>query len=208
MNQFQVETSGYSALYEGQGVENFTVKQGGNQFHGALYEFLRNTALDSWGFYKATNPLTGALQKPVEHQNEYGILLSGPLVPVGKWKDKVFFFGNYNGFRYSHSAPQLITFPNAAEQAGNFQGIQPIYDPNTQTACTAASTTGQCRYRFGYVHGTGNGPAGNPILGPGGAAGVDVIPANEIAGVASAMQKSIPALINQNPTNNLSLIHI
>jgi len=202
VNQFQVETSGYSALYEGQGVENFTVKQGGNQFHGALYEFFRNTALDSWGFYKATNPLTGALQKPVEHQNEYGILLSGPLVPVGKWKDKVFFFGNYNGFRYSHSAPQLITFPNAAEQAGNFQGIQPIYDPNTQTACTAASTTGQCRYRFGYVHGAGNGAAGNPVLGPGGAAGVDVIPANEISAVAAAMQKGIPALINQNPTNN------
>jgi hypothetical protein len=202
VDQFQVETSGYSALYEGQGIENFSVKQGGNKYHGAVYEFFRNTALDSWGFYKATNPATGQLQKPVEHQNEYGILLSGPLVPFGAWKDKLFFFGNYNGFRYAHFAPQLITFPNAAEQAGNFQGIQPIYDPNTQTACTANSTTGQCRYRYGYVYGGTKGAGGDPVLGPGGAAAVDVIPAGELSAVALAMQSHIPALINQNPTNN------
>ena len=197
VNQFQVETSGYSALYEGQGIENFTVKQGGNKFHGAVYEFFRNTALDSWGFYKSTNPVTGNLQKPVEHQNEYGILLSGPLVPVGSWKDKVFFFGNYNGFRYAHSAPQLITFPNLAEQAGNFQGIQPIYDPNTQTACTAANGGKQCRYRFGQTAagGTSNCPATPTTC-------LDIIPGGEISGVAMAMQKSIPTLTNQNPTNN------
>jgi Carboxypeptidase regulatory-like domain/TonB-dependent Receptor Plug Domain len=202
VNQFQVETSGYSALYEGQGMENFTVKQGGNKYHGAVYEFFRNTALDSWGFFKATNPVTGQLQKPVEHQNEYGILLSGPLVPIGGLRDKLFFFGNYNGFRYSHSSPQVITFPNAAEQAGNFQGIQPIYDPSTQTACTANSTNGQCRYRYGYVYGGTKGPGGNPVLGPGGNAAVDMIPSSEFSAVALAMQSTIPALINQNPTNN------
>jgi hypothetical protein len=202
VNQFQVETSGYSALYEGQGVENFTVKQGGDKYHGAVYEFFRNTALDSWGFYKSLNPATNQLQKPVEHQNEYGILLSGPLVPFGPLKDKLFFFGNYNGFRYAHSSPQLITFPNLAEQGGNFQNIQKIYDPNTQAACTANSTNGQCRYEFGYVGGAGKGAGGNPVLGPGGATAVDVIPANEISAVARALQSTIPTLINQNPTNN------
>ena len=196
VNQFQVETSGYSALYEGQGIENFTVKQGGNRLHGAVYEFFRNTALDSWGFYKTKNPLTGQLQKPVEEQNEYGILLSGPLVPFGRWKDKVFFFGNYNGFRYSHVSPQLISFPNLAEQAGNFSGIQPIYDPNTQTACTAFYGA-QCRYRYGYTHGPTTKSAQSPTGAP-----VDVIPASELSAVALAMQSSIPALINQNPTNN------
>src|SRR5581483_4384549 len=49
VDQFQVQTSGYSALYEGQGVQNYTVKQGGAQYHGSAYEFLRNTALDTWG---------------------------------------------------------------------------------------------------------------------------------------------------------------
>jgi len=192
VNQFQVETSGYSALYEGQGIENFTVKQGGTKYHGAGYEFFRNTALDSWGFYKATNPITGKLVKPVEHQNEFGGLFSGPLLPFGSLKDKVFFFANYNGFRYSHSSPGLITFPNAAEQAGNFQGIQPIYDPNSQTACTAANAGKQCRYEFGSV---ADGGAGTP-------AALDIIPAADISPVAAKMQSFIPALINQNPTNN------
>ena len=51
IDQFQVQTTGYSAVYEGQGVMNYTVKQGGAQQHGSVYEFLRNTALDTWGFW-------------------------------------------------------------------------------------------------------------------------------------------------------------
>jgi len=197
VDQFQVETSGYPALYEGQGVENFNVKQGGNRYHGAVYEFFRNTALDAWGFYKASNPVTGVLEKPVEHQNEYGILLSGPLVPFGSWKDKLFFFGNYNGFRYLHNAPQLLTFPNAAEQAGNFAGIQKIYDPNTQTDCTAFYGY-QCRYEYGFTHGATASDAQTAVPGE----APDQIPANELAATALAMQAGIPALANQNPTNN------
>jgi len=203
VNQFQVETAGYPALYEGQGVMNFTVKQGGSKYHGAVYEFFRNTALDTWGFFQVKSNLTNLPIKPVEHQNEYGIVLSGPLVPFGAWKNKVFAFANYDGYRYSKIIPTYVTFPSAAEQAGNFQGIEPIYDPNTQTACTANSTTGQCRYRFGYVAGTGTGPAGNPVIGPGGAAAVDVIPSSEMSAVALKMQSYIPALINQpSPATN------
>jgi hypothetical protein len=200
VDQFQVETSGYPALYEGQGVENFNIKQGGNKFHGAVYEFFRNTALDSWGFYKAANPVTNVLEKPVEHQNEYGIILSGPLVPFGTLKDKLFFFGNYDGFRYLHDAPALNSFPNAAEQAGNFQGIQKIYDPSTQTACSAFYGY-QCRYEYGFTHGsapTGTGSAQVPVPGE----QADVIPASELAPIALKLQSSIPTLVNQNPTNN------
>ena len=53
VDQFQVQTSGYSAIYEGQGVMNYSIKHGTAQQHGSVYEFLRNTALDSWGFFKA-----------------------------------------------------------------------------------------------------------------------------------------------------------
>src|ERR1700744_867271 len=51
VDQFQVQTSGYSAIYEGQGIQNYTVKQGGNKYHASVYEFFRNTALDTWGFF-------------------------------------------------------------------------------------------------------------------------------------------------------------
>ncbi len=202
VDQFQVQTSGYSAIYEGQGIQNYTIKQGGNKFHGAVYEFFRNTALDTWGFFgpATLNPLTGKPSKPIEHSNEYGINLSGPLVPFGKWKDKLFFFGNYNGFRYSNETPTFNTFPTLAQQGGDFTstGVN-IYDPSTQAACTANSTNGPCRYQYGYGPGTGTGPAGNPKAT---GAAVNVVPASQFSTVAKNLQQFIPALTNQSVTNN------
>jgi Carboxypeptidase regulatory-like domain/TonB-dependent Receptor Plug Domain len=194
VDQFQVQTSGYSAIYEGQGVSNYSIKQGGSQFHGSVYEFLRNTAFDTWGFFGSVpNAVTGKPVKPIEHSNEYGIVLSGPLVPFGSWKQKVFFFGNYNGFRYSSATPTLMTFPTVAQQNGDFSAFLAlsspvkIYDPLSQTACTANSTNGPCRYQYGYGPGSGPGLAGNPtLLGSG--SPVNVIPASEFSTVAKNMQ--------------------
>ncbi|MDW5267428.1 MULTISPECIES: TonB-dependent receptor [Acidobacteriaceae] len=198
VGQFQVQTSGYSAMYEGEGVQNYNVKQGGNAFHGSVYEFFRNTALDSWGFVKGNNPYTGLPQKPIEHQSEFGIDIGGPLLPFGSWREKLFYFGNYTGFRSSSTHPIIQSYPSVAEQQGNFQGIAPIYDPNTQGGCTAFYGY-QCRYRYGYTHGAGQTSAqvvnGQPI---------DVIPTSEMSQVALALQAGLPnsQLINTNPTNN------
>jgi len=195
VDQFQLQTSGYSAIYEGQGVTNYSIKQGGSQYHGAVYDFVRNTALDTWGFFgKLPNAVTGVPVKPIEHSNEYGIVLSGPLVPFGSWRQKVFFFGNYNGFRYTSATPTLMTFPTVAEQSGDFSatGVK-IYDPLSQAACTANSTNGPCRYQYGYGPGTGTGPAGNPVLlGPG--SPVNVIPSSEFSTVAKNMQGFLSSL--------------
>ena len=54
VDQFQVAVTGSEASYEGQGVSNFIVKSGGNKFHGGVYEFFRNTVLDSKNFFAAT----------------------------------------------------------------------------------------------------------------------------------------------------------
>jgi hypothetical protein len=198
ISQFQVQTAGYSAMYEGEGVQNYNVKQGGNVYHGSVYEFFRNTALDSWGFYKAKNPYTGLLAKQVEHQNEFGIDLGGPLIPFGSLREKLFYFGNYTGFRLSSTQPTTMTFPSVAEQNGNFQGIAPIYDPNTANACMAFYGY-QCRYRYGYTNGAN---AGSPQVTNG--QPVDTIPMSEMSQVALAMQATIPnsLLTNANPTNN------
>jgi hypothetical protein len=191
VDQFNVQTSGYSAIYEGQGIQNYTVKAGGNKYHGSVYEFFRNTALDTWGFFGSVpNPATGVPVKPVEHSNEYGINLSGPLIPIGSWKEKVFFYGNYNGFRYSSATPTPMTFPTLAQQQGDFSatGVN-IYDPSTQTACTAKSTNGPCRYQYGYTGGTGTGPAGNPVKS---GAPINVIPPSQFSSVAQKMQSFLP----------------
>jgi Carboxypeptidase regulatory-like domain/TonB dependent receptor len=206
VDQFQVQTSGYSAIYEGQGIQNYSIKQGGNRYHGAVYEFFRNTALDTWGFFGANpNPVTGAVSKPVEHSNEFGIYLSGPLVPVGSWKDKLFFFGNYNGFRYSSQTPTTLTFPTAAQQSGNFQGLVSggIYDPFTVTQCTAFQGS-PCRYRYGFTHGATPTSAQVSLCPSNPTSCQDIIPASEFSAIALKLQSYLPAGIGTAPQNNFN----
>jgi hypothetical protein len=154
IDQFQVQTTGYSALYEGQGVMNYTIKQGGAKYHGSVYEFLRNTAFDTWGFWgKTPDSVTGKVTKPVEHNNEYGINISGPLVPIGSLKNKLFFFTNYNGYRYSSANPTPVTFPTKAQTQGDFSGTGfKIYDPANVYDCTnvinGQSYAAKCRTQF------------------------------------------------------------
>jgi hypothetical protein len=50
IDQFQTQTAGSSAAYQGQGVQNYTLKSGTNQFHGRAFKFFRNTLLDTWGW--------------------------------------------------------------------------------------------------------------------------------------------------------------
>jgi len=145
VDQFQVETNNSPAEYQGQGIENYTIKSGSNAFHGAVYEYFRNTVLDTWGYFsKVTNPVTGTMIKPVEKQNQFGGRLGGFLI-----KDKLFFFGSYDGYRYRASSnPTLQFVPTTAMLAGDFSAIpQPIYDPlsttcNSSGACTRTAFPG------------------------------------------------------------------
>src|ERR1700733_11554346 len=122
VDQFQVETAGAKANYEGQGVENYVFKSGTNQFHGGAFEYFRNTDFDARGFF--------ALTTPIEHQNEFGATIGGPIK-----KNKIFFFGSYDGYLFdSASPPGYQTIPTTAAQTGNFSAFpQLIYDPNSAT---------------------------------------------------------------------------
>jgi hypothetical protein len=101
--EFKVETNSYSAEFgRGNGaIMNAVIKSGTNQIHGDVWEFLRNEKLD------ATNPFDQFGQQPYK-QNQFGFTLGGPIV-----KNKVFFFGDYEGLRIrqgyrnspSHLAP-------------------------------------------------------------------------------------------------------
>jgi hypothetical protein len=224
VDQFQVQTSGYSAIYEGQGIQNYTVKAGGARYHGSVYEFFRNTSLDTWGFLgSVVNQATGKPTKPVEHSNEYGINLSGPLVPFGTWKDKLFAYGNYNGFRYASVNPTPMTFPTPNQQAGNFQNVisplptvvpttaaqlatiatQGVFDPSTEATCASHNTNNApCRYRYGLIYGGTPGANGGGVLGPAGLAGLDIIPNTQFSQVALNLQQFLPSGIGTAFQNN------
>lgn len=190
VDQMQVQTNGYSAMYEGQGVMNYSIKQGGQQFHGSVYEFFRNTRLDSWGFFRAQLPDANGLEqsvKPVEHMNEYGIAIGGPLIPFGSIKNKLFFFTNYNGFRYASENPTPMRYPTTAEQGGDFSadGVA-LYDPASYIPGGTCAGGTNCRKRFN--NGTTN----------------DIIPANRIPAFVTNMQKFLPAISSTALGNNFT----
>ena len=128
--EFKVETDNYSAEYGRApgAVINATIKSGTNQFHGELWEFFRNTKLNSTGFFR---PVTGG--KLPFNQNQFGGALGGPIK-----KDKMFFFGDYEGFRRVYHQPLFATLPTAAAKAGDLSGYFGSRNPTIQNPITGA----------------------------------------------------------------------
>jgi hypothetical protein len=127
----QVVQNVYDAQYErsGAGVVTLVTKSGTNSFHGGVYDFLRNSALDanSW-----SNDRNGA-PKGLFHRNQFGAYLSGPI----SRSHHVFFYGAYEGLRQPETdSLGPITVPTAAERSGDFSqtknpdgSLQVIYNP-------------------------------------------------------------------------------
>lgn len=185
IEQFQVQTVGYSAIYEGQGVQNYVVKRGTNQIHGALYDYYRDTGLDTWGFQKAVNPITGKPQKPTEHQHEYGLFLGFPII-----RDKLFVFGGYEGYRFSRQVPyQLMTIPTVRMRQGDFGELLA-----SGTNCTTTVTAG-CIYDPNTTVYTGSAYTRTAFPN-------NVIPQGRLSTVAQNMQSYLPQPTNSNIYNN------
>lgn len=110
VQEFRLETNNFSAEFgrAGGAVINATIRSGTNQFHGAAWHFLRNTALNATGFFKPVNN-----QKPTLIQNQYGAAVGGPIV-----KEKMFFFADYEGFRRVSRQITFATLPTLAERSG------------------------------------------------------------------------------------------
>src|SRR5207244_3480009 len=99
-------------------VVNVVTKSGGNNYHGSVFEFLRNEKLDARNFFAVdqTDPVTGkVLQgtgRGVFKQNQFGGTIGGPVV-----KSRLFFFGAYQGTRQVIGrSTGVITVPSLAER--------------------------------------------------------------------------------------------
>ncbi|MGO4514864.1 carboxypeptidase regulatory-like domain-containing protein [Terriglobus sp. 2YAB30_2] len=103
--EFKVDSAGYTADTGGSAGAQVSLisKRGTNQFHGAVFEYLRNSFFDAQGPFKAKNPQTFRL-------NQFGGNVGGPI-----WRGRTYFFANYEGFRQSLSGvPQIATVPTQA----------------------------------------------------------------------------------------------
>jgi hypothetical protein len=110
--EFRVLTNTFDAEYgrNSGAVVNVVTKSGSNDFHGNVYEFFRNQALDAKGFFDTT--------KLDYLQNQFGATFGGPVR-----HDKTFFFVTYEGNRLRKgSSSDTVAVPTAAERAGDFSG--------------------------------------------------------------------------------------
>ncbi len=116
VEEFRVETSGFSAQYgrSGAAVLNATIKSGTNEFHGAAWEFFRNDKLDAANFFEnARQVKKGALR-----QNQFGVAAGAPIL-----KNKIFIFGDYEGFRRVQGTIFNGQVPTASERSSGYTDL-------------------------------------------------------------------------------------
>src|ERR1700743_3223511 len=164
--EVQVSTSSFSAQYGiGGYVFNQISKGGTDRFHGAVYEYFQNDALNAKN-YGFGNPVT----VPFLRYKNYGGSIGGPIL-----KKKMFFYFNFDKLDTSGSTTGFLTTPTAAELAGDFTGQPTIYDPTTQVVTQTPDGPVVTRQSFADEYGNGN-----------------KIPANLIAPVAKAIEAYYP----------------
>ena len=195
IDEVQVVTSGFSAEYQGAGMENYSLASGSNQYHGALFEYNRNTVFDAWSFSAKPGSPSNTTKKIVngvvttvpgpktpEHQNEYGFKIGGPIrIPhLFNGHDKLFFFASYDRFHSFEGANAVAnTVPTMKMRSGDFSELLAsnggpgynIYDPTTLNCPTPSTCT---RQQYSY-----NGQ-------------LNVIPPGELSPITQAMMKWLP----------------
>ncbi len=136
VQELEVYTGKYNAEFgfSGSAVVNITTKSGSNQLHGAAFEFLRNEATDARNFFGGGEPNTPF------RRNQFGGAIGGPIL-----KNRLFFFGDYQGIRLKTSSTKFTTAPTAKMLTGDFSELYvpgqvddagntfgQIYDPSTR----------------------------------------------------------------------------
>ena len=148
IQEFKVQTTDFSAEYgrSGAAVLNATIKSGTNGFHGAVWEFFRNDKLDAADFFeRVQNPTTGQseTQKGELRQNQYGFAIGGPVVipKLFDGRNKLFFFGDYEGFKRRQGVPHNGSVPTAQERSSGYTNFQELIADQTGTQTDALGRT-------------------------------------------------------------------
>ena len=209
VEEMRVEQSNFSAEYgfSGGSIVNMVTRSGTNQFHGEVYDFARNTVTDANNWF---NDAAGIPLPPV-HRQEFGGTLGGPL-----WRNKIYFFVDYDGLRQSNASTYEAGVPSAAERGGDFGEVcganggvfdakgecsvpaGQIWDPYTGVYVSNANGDGPLRSTFiPYNNLAKYASPGNPKL-TGTPYALTPGPGNLIDPVAQKMMNLFPA-----PQNNV-----
>jgi hypothetical protein len=158
VQEFSLLTSNFSAEYgnAGGGVVNIVTRSGTNDMHGTLFEFVRNGDFNARQFF--------AIAPDFLKRNQFGGSTGGPIK-----KNKLFYFGTYQGTRVRNAPSGIVAFvPTAAQRAGDFSGSRQLVDslsgqplPNNQIPANRLSPVSQ--YFLNHIP-LPNGPAGQLIF--------------------------------------------
>ena len=146
IQEFKVETNNYSAESgrSAGAVLNATLKSGTNEFHGALWEFVRNDMFDAANYFETA--------KGKFRQNQFGGTLGGPIR-----REKMFFFMDYEGTRIRQAYHYISTVPTALERSSGYTNVSDLL---TQGGGDAIRGGGQ------HLFGAGGGPIHPHLSGP------------------------------------------
>src|SRR5205823_14479949 len=111
----KVEGAGGGAEYGGAADITTTGRSGTNVFHGSVFEYFQNAALDANRF------IVPQVTKPAKSANTFGGSIGGPVL-----KNHTCFFGDYEGMRYRTETARQETVPSQAMRNGDFTGFDPI----------------------------------------------------------------------------------
>src|ERR1700690_2704268 len=166
LSEFRILTNNFDAEYGNYsgGLINVVTKSGTNGYHGNVFEFVRNTDFDAANFFDKG-------QRGAYHQNQFGGTFGGPIV-----KDKIFFFGDYQGNRLIQGVTQrIIGAPTGDIESGNLTSLESQFvkpDPNNPngppipTTVNGAAFASQLTQQFASTTGQ-TVTAGEPYFTPG-----------------------------------------
>jgi Carboxypeptidase regulatory-like domain len=184
--QFRIITNNFNAEYGNYsgGMINVVTKSGNNQYHGDVFDFLRNTDLDAKNYY-STN-------RGVYIQNQFGGTVGGPIR-----KDKIFWFGDYQGTKQIIGVAQNFPVPSLEDRSGNLQDQMALLETTNPaqggTGVNGAYWANILSKELGYTV-----SAGEPYYSQGCVSNATcvfpnaVIPATAMSPVAQNMMKYIP----------------
>jgi hypothetical protein len=204
IEEFKVQTNDYSAEFgRGNGaILNAVIKSGTNSYHGDVFEYLRNDAVDAVPFFLTKEPYK---------QNQFGATFGGPIQ-----KDKTFFFGDYEGFRVRQGLPQTAVIPDQNMVGGDFSELltnspAPQVDMSGTTLTTTAVDCSGHPTFFGEIFNARltqlsglnpNGFCGVPIGVDGSGNPTNIFPTGSTDPLASKLAALIPAPNSTNPGFN------
>jgi len=174
ISEFRIQSGVMSAQfgYTSGGVINIVSRSGGNGTHGAVYEYIRNDAVDALGYF--TNP---TIHKPELRFNQFGIAMGGPIL-----RQRFFYFANYEQYRLVQENPSYYSLPTVQERGGDFSDVFTV------------TSTGGCSSSYTPIY--------NPIPATRTAFSGNVIPTSLFDPVALAIQQLYPLPNNTNSVYN------